>query len=192
MRHVVAISALLIIQGCATGPDYRVDYDRTVAFDQFRTYAFFDETGTERRGYSTLISQYFEEAIKREMNVLGYAYSEEDPDLLVNYTTTSQEKTEIRSRPSSSMTMGVGYGGYYGYRAGMYGTWPMYNNEVETVNYKVGTATIDVVDADRKVLIWEGTVEGRLTSKALENPKRSIDAVVQELFARYPTAAGNQ
>jgi hypothetical protein len=70
----------------------------------------------------------------------------------------------------------------------MYSPFPMYETEVETVNYKVGTVNVDVVDAERKVLVWEGLVEGRLTKKAMENPRAAIDAVVTELFTRYPTA----
>ena len=42
-----------------------------------------------------------------------------------------------------------GYGGYYGYRGGMYGaSWS--TSDVETVHYKVGTANIDVVDARKQ------------------------------------------
>lgn len=188
MRISLAIAALLIIQGCASGPDLRADYDRSTDFSAYETYAFMDELGTDRAGYRSLVTQHFKDAIRREMDALGYTYSEADPDLLVNFAATSREKTEVRSRPSSSMTVGVGYGGYYGYRAGMYGTYPMYRNEVETVNYKVGTANIDVVDAERMQLVWEGLAEGRLRDEVLENPKPAIDNLVNELFKRYPTA----
>lgn len=188
MRTILTIAALLIITGCASGPDYRADFDRSADFGAYETYAFMDELGTDKAGYRSLITQHFKDAIRREMDALGYTYSESDPDLLVNFAATAREKTEVRSRPSSSMTMGVGYGGYYGYRAGMYGTYPMYRNEVETVNYKVGTANIDVIDADRMQLVWEGLAEGRLRDEALENPKPAIDNLVTELFKRYPTA----
>ena len=65
------------------------------------------------------------------------------------------EKTEIRSSPN----MSAGYG-YYGYRAGMYGAWSGYPYDVETTNYRQGTLTIDVVDAGRKALVWQGVAEG--------------------------------
>lgn len=189
MRITLAIAALLILQGCTSGPELRADYDRSVDFSAYQTWAFMDELGTDRAGYRSLVTQHFKDAIQREMDALGYRYSEDDPDLLVNFAASAREKTEVRSRPSSTMTMGVGYGGYYGYRGGMYGSWPMYQNEVETVNYKVGTANIDVVDAERMQLVWEGLAEGRLRDEVLDNPKPAIDNLVNELFKRYPTAA---
>ena len=145
------------------------------------------ELGTDKAGYSSLITQHFKSAITREMNALGYELSESDPDLLVNFSATAREKTEVRSRPTT--TIGVGYGlGYYGYRAGFYSTFPMYGTEIDTVNYEVGTANIDVIDAERKMLIWEGVAEGRLSERVLQNPKPAIDTIVTDLFARFPTA----
>lgn len=180
---LVAVLAMFAT-GCATGPDYRVDYDPTVNFNDFKTFGYFEQLGTDQAGYSSLVTQHFKAATRREMEKLGYTYTEQDPDLLVNFNASSTEKTEVRSRPSPMMT----YPGYYGYRGMMYTPFPMYQTEVETVNYKVGTVNIDVVDADRKMLVWEGMVEGKLTKKAMENPRAAIDAVVAELFARYPTA----
>lgn len=188
MRTTLAIAALLVIQGCASGPDYRADFDRSADFGAYETYAFMDELGTDKAGYRSLITQHFKDAIRREMDALGYTYSESDPDLLVNFSATAREKTEVRSRPTPSMTMGVGYGGYYGYRAGMYGTFPLYSNDVETISYRVGTANIDVVDADRMQLVWEGVAEGRLSEEVLQDPKPAIDNLVAELFDRYPIA----
>jgi hypothetical protein len=65
----------------------------------------------------------------------------------------------------------------------------MYADNVETVQYKVGTANIDIVDAGRNQLIWEGVVEGRLTREVMENPQPAIESVVAELFSRYPGTA---
>jgi hypothetical protein len=183
---VVAVAALAA--GCATQPDYRVDYDPSVDFTSFRTFGYFEQLGTDQAGYSSLVTQHFKNATRREMEKLGYTYTEQDPDLLVNFNAMSTEMTEVRSRPAPTM----GYTGYYGYRGMMYSPFPMYQTEVETVNYKVGTVNIDVVDADRMMLVWEGVVEGRLTKKAMENPRAAIDAVVTELFTRYPTATGGK
>jgi hypothetical protein len=159
-----------------------------VDFNRYQTFGYFEQLGTDQAGYSSLVTQHFKNATRRELEKLGYTYTEQDPDLLVNFNAMSTEKTEVRSRPSPAPMMT--YPGYYGYRGMMYSPFPMYSTEVETVNYKVGTVNVDVVDAGRKMLVWEGVVEGRLTKKAMENPRAAIDAVVAELFARYPTAPG--
>ena len=187
MKRLILVGLLLIASGCASGPSYRTDYDPSVDFRSYQTFAFMEELGTDKAGYSTLVTQHFKSAISREMLALGYELSDQDPDLLVNFSATSRENTEVRSRPTT--TIGVGYGrGYYGYRTGLYSTFPLYGTEVDTVSYKVGTVNIDVVDAQRKMLVWEGIAEGRLRESVLQNPRPAIDSIVTDLFARFPTA----
>lgn len=114
--------AAVLLAGCAAmKPDIRTDYDRTVDFSSFATYGFPDELGTDRAGYSTLITTHFRQAVDREMQARSYRYTENDPNLLVNFFANVRDVTTIRSRPN----VWVGYG-YYGYRYGMYGAWPLY------------------------------------------------------------------
>ncbi len=189
MKTIKLIAATLLVAvaaGCAVTPEYRVNFDPAVDFNAYKTYGFFDQLGTDQAGYSTLVTQHFKAATGREMEKLGYTYTEQDPDLLVNFNASSEDKTEVRSRQVPAM--GYGMSGYYGYRGMMYTPFPMYETQVDTVNYRVGTVNLDVVDAARKMLVWEAVAEGRLTKKAMQNPRATIDAVVAEMFARYPTA----
>lgn len=179
---VLALACSAFFAACATGPELRTDYDRSADFTRYETFGFAEELGTDRAGYSSLITTHFQDAVRDEMEALGYRYVEADPDLIVNFYTRVRERSEVRTRPS--MTVGVGY---YGYRYGLYTAWPMYEQEVDTVHYRVGTANIDVVDAERKQLIWEGVAEGRLTREALENPRPAIEATVHDLFMQFPT-----
>jgi hypothetical protein len=118
------------------------------------------------------------------MQARGYRLSTDNPDLLVNFFASSRERTDVQSTPRFAWGAG-----YYGYRRGLYTTWPLYDRNVETVHYKVGTASIDVVDAAHRQLIWEGTAEGRLTQKMLDDPGPAIDMAVAEIFAKYPVSA---
>jgi hypothetical protein len=171
---IVALLAVLLA-GCATtdAPNMRVDYDRNADFSVYRTFGFPKETGTDRGGYSTLVTSYFKNSVTTALEARGYKYSAEKPDLLVNFYMNTRDRSE--TRPSA--------GGYYGYRDGLYGGWPMYQ---ETVNYQVGTINLDIVDAEKKQLIWEGVSEGRVTEESLANPKVTVNAIVTELMRRYP------
>jgi len=143
--------ATALLAGCAAvGPKVRIDFDRTADFSAYRSYGFPAELGTDRGGYSTLITYYFKQAVDREMQQRGYTYSGTDPDLLVNFFARVRDVTDVRSEP----VVWVGHG-YYGYRYGLYGAWPLYADGVSTVHYKVGTANVDLVDAKRRQLIWE-------------------------------------
>jgi hypothetical protein len=177
-----ALTAALFAAGCATtsGPKTRIDYDKAADFSVYRTYGFPKETGTDRGGYSTLVTSYLKSAMSSQMEARGYKYSEDHPDLLVNFYMNTRERTEIRPDARAS----VGYG-YYGYRYGLYNAWPMYDED-RTVTYKVGTLNIDIVDAEKKQLVWEGVAEGRVSEDELQNPKVTINGVVTELMRQYP------
>ncbi|MGH8249645.1 MAG: DUF4136 domain-containing protein [Steroidobacteraceae bacterium] len=186
MSRILTGIAALALAACATTsePKLTIDYDRSADLSSFDTYGFPEEVGTDRAGCSTLITTYFKQAVDREMKKRGYTYEPKDPDLLVNFFANVRDVSDVRRTPSFSF----GYG-YYGYRRGLYGTWPLYNDDIDTVHYKVGTANIDIVDAERMQLVWEGVAEGRITRDDMKNPQASIDAVVTELFLRFPGSA---
>jgi Domain of unknown function (DUF4136) len=181
-------AAALVLAGCATttGPDVTVDYDRTADLGSYDTYGFPESVGTDRAGYSTLVTGYFKDAVHREMQKRGYVYDDKDPDLLVNFFSNVREVTDVREVPRVSF----GYG-YYGYRYGLYGAWPLYEPDYDTVRYKVGTVNLDIVDGERMQLVWEGVAEGRITRDDMKNPRVAIDAAVTELFQRYPGSASS-
>src|SRR5690606_902873 len=109
-------------------------------------------------------------------------YSENNPDLLVNFFSNTESRTDVRSRP----TVSTGFG-YYGYRSSLYFGLPLFQSRTDTRHYKVGTLNIDVVDAEREQLIWEGMMEGRLSKDDMENPRAAIAEAIQQIFSHYPT-----
>lgn len=179
-KFAVACLALAVLAaaGCATtsAPNTRVDYDKRADFSVYRTYGFPKETGTDRGGYSTLVTSYFKSSVSTAMEARGYKYSAENPDLLVNFFMNTRDRTEIRPNPRAGL-------GYYGYRDGLYRG--MYDQD-RTINYQVGTINVDIVDAAKKQVIWEGVSEGRVTEEALANPKVTVNAVVTEMMRSYP------
>ena len=185
LRKTLLLACMGLMSACSSGPATRSDYDRSANFANYQTYGFVSPLGTDRDGNVTILSGQFKAAIGREMEARGYRLATTNPDLLVNVNTSSRQQTDVQSTPSASV--GVGY---YGYRGGLYSAWPMYGNDVTTVHYRVGTANIDVVDAARKQLVWEGVAEGRVTDKILKNPGPVIDSVVAEMFDKYPARAG--
>lgn len=180
----IAIIALLVLaSGCASGPSIRTDYDRAADFSVYRTFGFADPLGTDRAGYTTLVTNRFKQSVRHQLERLGYIYDEDDPDLLVNFNTNVSRQSEVQVMPSPGL-------GYHSYRGSLYTAWATYDTEAFVENYEVGTVNVDVVDAKRRQLVWEGVAEGRLTEKALDDPGPVIDQVVAELFTKYPARAG--
>lgn len=177
----VAVTALLLA-GCATGPKVRSDAAANTNFSAYKSFGFMPEQATDKAGYTTLVTQHFKDAITAEMTALGYRYSESNADLLVNFNSNVETRTDVRSTPTASI-----HYGYYNYRRGIYAGFPIYANDVDTIRYKYGTVNIDVVDAAKNQLIWEGISEGTLKRTDLEQPKQAIAEVVALIFQQYPT-----
>ncbi len=76
-----------------------IDYERSADLGAFKGYGFPAELGTDRAGYSTLITTYFRQAVDREMQKRGYTYDAKDPDLLVNFLANVRDVTDVRSTP---------------------------------------------------------------------------------------------
>jgi len=186
MKKILALIALtLALTACETGPKIRANTDANANFQNYKTYTFPEKLGTDRGGVSTPLTSYFKEAVRREMDARGYKFVEGgDADLFVNFHANARENVDVRSTPAPY------YGGYYGYRASVYGGWYGGGSEVETVRYKVGTCNIDVVDAHRRQLVWEGIAEGKLTEKVMKDPRGAVNLVVTEIFKQYPGNAG--
>jgi hypothetical protein len=187
MKRLLALAAAgLVLAACESGPKIRSNTAPGANLQSYKTYTFAPKLGTDRGGVETPLSGYFKEATRREMDARGYRFVESgEADLMINFGANAQEKVDVRSTPTPS----YGYG-YYGYRAGMYGGWYGGGTEVDTVRYKVGTANIDVVDYAKKQLVWEGIVEGKLTKKAMEDPRGAVNRVVTEIFKQFPGAGG--
>ncbi|HYM34622.1 MAG TPA: DUF4136 domain-containing protein, partial [Steroidobacteraceae bacterium] len=98
---LIALASLAtLLASCATPPPpVRSDYDHGVNFSAFHTFGFPENTGTDRGGYTTLVTSHFKDAVRREMTVRGYTYAETAPDLLVNFYSQVRDKTQIYSYP---------------------------------------------------------------------------------------------
>jgi len=187
LKFLTATCAIVVASGCASGPDFRSDYDKNANFADYETYNFFADAGPGGDSYQDLFSQYVEAAIDREMTARGYTKSD-NPDLLVNFNAILQDKTKITQTPA------MGYGvGYYGYRGGFYDPWMGYGYATDThvSQYTEGTFNIDLVDAAQKRLVWECVGVGRVTDKARDNLEQTINEAVPKYFEHFPFRAGS-
>jgi uncharacterized protein DUF4136 len=175
---ILAATAAVLISACASTPQIRRETNPAANFGSYKSFGFFSPLATDKAGYETVFTIHLKDATRRAMESKGYVFSESTPDLLLNFYANVQDKQEIRSTPGSVGY--VGYRGYYGYRSGYYGG--INTTTVQTVNYKQGTLTIDLVDAKQKALAWTATAEGRVSSEARKNPGPAIDTVVTNMM----------
>lgn len=182
LTMLLALAAMTTLAACASGPEVRTLADPTANFTQYQTFGFVDPLGTDSRGYQSIVSQQLKTATRREMEARGLRYDPANPQLLVNFSASLNDKMRVTTAPAPA------YGGYYGYRRGFYQPWPLYQDSTTVSEYQEGTLTIDVIDAGKKQLVWEGTVTKSITSKDTNNVGAALDAAVASAFAKFPVA----
>jgi hypothetical protein len=185
MLGSLACVAALALTGCASGPDIRADYDKAADFSKYRTYGFVAQAGTDTGEFKSLATQTLQASAAREMEARGYVRSD-TPDLVINFKGKLEEKTDIESVPAPYYGPGWGYGGWYG---SPYGGWGG-GTQTYTRRYNVGTLIIDVVDRDKRQVVFQGGLEDVVTKEMLKNREQTIRNAVSAIFSKYPFVAG--
>jgi Domain of unknown function (DUF4136) len=171
---IVAV-AVVWLTACQTAPEIRANTASAADLSGYRTYGFETQPGVDRE-----VSSYFQAAISREMEARGYLRVDSNPNLLVSFNASVQERAMVDSTP------GPLSGAYYGARAGM--STPA---EVTTVRSQLGTAIIDVIDTSQWKVVWTGSAEGLLSRAAARHPQSAVNTAVTQMFAQFPGRAGS-
>jgi hypothetical protein len=190
----IALPALMafLLAACATGPGIQSLYDPEADFGRFTTYNFAPEAkaGGADEKYTSLLTKQLKYSVSREMESRGYRLSAK-PGLLVNFKVETKEKLDVRDahvmRPDPFY---YPYPYYYAYRFGFYDPWPYYSYETRVVQYTEGTLNIDLIDAAKKQLVWEGVAVGRMHENEKEDMPEQVSQTVAAVFAKYPFIAG--
>ena len=53
----VVLGILVLLAACSTGPTIRSERDASAVFPGYQTFGFFEDLGTDRAGYETLVTQ---------------------------------------------------------------------------------------------------------------------------------------
>lgn len=184
LKMLASGSMAALLAACASGPTVKSDYDRQADFSRYRTFGYMSPLGTDKAGYSTLLTERLKDATRGQMEMRGYVYDAANPDLLVNFNGKLQQKTEVSQAPAPPM------GPYYGYRSCFYGGWPGYGWNDTVYQYTEGTLNIDLVDPRRKQLVWEGVEVGEVRDPEAATSPQSIEKAVAQVFSQYPFRAG--
>ena len=168
---IIPVFILLILSSCSS---VRVnsDYDKNVDFSQYKTYAF-QKSGVDKVEISDLDKKRILRAIDVEMIKKGFTKSE-TPDLLVNIFTKEREQIDVNQYNTS-----WGYGWGWGWNPYLWGGQTYVTSSTE------GTLFIDLIDAKKKELIWQGEGSGYLT-KNTEKKDERIKEFVTKILDQYP------
>ncbi len=174
MKTIKLLSLLLvfIFESCGTSISVYSDFDKSIDFSQYKTYAF-HRSGIDKVQISELDKKRILYAIEIELDKKGMSKSE-TPDLLINIFTKEREQVDV-----NQYNAGWGYGWRWGWNPYLWGGQTYVTTSTE------GTLYIDLIDAKKKELVWQGEGVGYLTQNRNEKAGQ-INAFVAKILAQYP------
>jgi hypothetical protein len=158
---IILILAAALLQGCA-GISIETDFDRTADFSSLKTYRWIEHEQDDEDNplmRDPLIRSHVRSAVDTTLAAKGYRRLETGrPDFLVAYYFTARNMVDVT-----------------------YGYWYPYSN---VYHYREGTLVVDVVDPEKKQLIWRGWAIGMLHGR--EYAYDEINDSVDEMLRRFP------
>ncbi|GAA4960248.1 DUF4136 domain-containing protein [Algibacter aquimarinus] len=183
-----AILLLLIAFTSCSSIKVAADYDKDANFNDYKTFAFF-KTGIDKAEISDLDKRRILRAIESELLAKGYTKSE-NPDILVSLFTKSQQRVDVYNNAWGNGAWGWGGWGFGGWGWGGFGPgWGWGWNQQPTVSTSIqGHLYIDLIDSQKKELVWQGMGTGYLSRK-IEKKEERIKEFVTEIMTKYPPVA---
>jgi hypothetical protein len=164
----------LVVTSCSS-VKVASDYDKNANFNTYKTFAFF-KTGIDKAEISDLDKRRVLRAIEAELMAKGFTKSE-NPDMLVSIFTKSREKVNVYNNGFGPYGYGWGWSPWY---------WGGYGYGGSTVSTSTeGVLYIDLIDAKKKELVWQGMGTGYL-SKVMEKKEERINEFVNKIMEKYP------
>jgi hypothetical protein len=179
-KLILPVFILILVTSCAT-IKVSSDFDKSAQFAQYKTYALTPEVQNlpiEELNRKRLIA-----AIETEMGKKGFTKSE-NPDIFVDVKITGEKKQTA----TATSTGGYGYGG--GYRYGWGGGYGGGTTYINYDSYMEGTIFIEMADAAKKELVWQGRGVGTINPDASAKKREdNINYAVKMIFQQYPPKA---
>ena len=175
---ILPLMTLFVMLASCSSVRVASDYDKKADFNQYKTFAFY-KPGIDKAEISDLDKRRILRAIEAELMAKGLTKSE-NPDLLVSIFTKSQQRVDVYNN-------NWGFGGW-GW--GGYGGWGYGWNQQPTISTSTeGTLYVDLIDATKKELIWQGMGTGYL-SRSMEKKEERIQEFVSKVMEKYPPGTG--
>ncbi len=173
IKNLPILLLAVVLTSCST---VRVasDYEKNANFNEFKTFAFF-KPGIDKAEINDIDKRRILRAIESELLSKGFTKSEE-PDLLVSIFTKSNQRVDVYNNH-----WGYGAWGWGGYGPGWGWGWnqPMVSAKTEGVLY------IDLIDAKKKELVWQGQGTGYLTRNT-ERKEERIKEFANKILEQFP------
>ena len=184
-KLIAALSVIFWIVGCSS-VQVRRDWDQSVDFSRFETFAFMDDNARTLNG---LIDGRIRRALVDYLTAKGFEMVEPtaDADLVLGF----QVATENR-RSYSSVSTGWSQRGYRHSRRGAWSSRDRMTMTTETRvrTYTVGALVVAIFERENKELVWEASGSRRIDpSRSPSESQSLIRDVVDRVLRDFPPSS---
>jgi len=185
---LVAMVSGLMLAGCDTYFRVYSDYDRSVNFHLYRTFAWLPDKDTSKTQMNNqIVRNNTRNYISRAFGDRGYHLDVDSPDILLDLVIENVKRQETVTEPVYDGWVYNPY--YYPYPGPWFYRYPYYYDYgmtyvVRKREYIENSITLNVIDRKKNQLVWTGTATGDLydTDYAQDN----LHPAVYEIMDRYP------
>jgi hypothetical protein len=180
MKKLIFLSIVILTAVSCSTIKVTSDFDKTAPFASYKTFAFTNEAlGLQ---INDLNRNRLLTAIETELAAKGFTKSETNPDVWIDMQLRGEE---IQTATATTTGGYPGYGYGYGYRYGWSGGFSTTTIDYDT--YVEGTLFIDMIDAKKKQLVWQGRGTKTLEPDASQQKREeNINYAVKQIFMKYP------
>jgi hypothetical protein len=164
---VLGILAVALTLACSSMTT-AVDYDHTINWSQFHTFALAEGT----KDPVTFTQKRIEDGITQQLTSKGWTVATSNPDILVySHVVLSSEK-----QWNATSMGGFGYRGWGGMGGGM--------ATATQTNIPIGTIIVDMVNPKTHEMVWRGTAQDQVSGTGAD--RGQIQDAMQALFKNFP------
>ena len=167
----VYVAFSLVMLSTVSGQQVKTDFDHQANFAQYKTYSW-----QEIKPADSLWDARIKSAVNAQLAAKGWTQVDSGGDVAIVAIKTTQTQKSLQ-------TFYDGMGGGWGWRR--FGGGGFGESQTTEQDYKDGTLVVDLFDAKTKQLIWRGSAEDMLSSKAETNEK-NLDKGVAKMFKKFP------
>lgn len=185
-KRFAVLSAALMLGACAApGFEAKHDYDDSVNFSSYQTFAWISQNpmklGATSVPPSAMLQPRIMSSLEKALNAKGYRFAKQpnSADFAVSFTVGSREEIRVDSYPSMG---GPSYGGRWGWGGAYYG----YGTETTVRQYTKGMLAVDIFSVEQRRPVWHGYATKKITDDDRGNRMVTIDAAVAAIIAGFP------
>lgn len=180
----------MTVVACTGSPTVNTETVPGIDYSTYTSYAYLPNGDTASN--KIVFNEAVIREVNQEMEARGYRLDNQNPDLLVLVKSMYQEEEALERVPvyttydyyTTGFVRPLSMNNYY-YTG--YNTIPrLTGSAIREIEYTQGTFVVDIIDTDKKEIIWRGWSQTPVDPMALE---ASVRQYVDNIFEEYPVEA---